>query len=106
MIVELGHFALALALMAALIQSTLPVVGSIRRDDRLMALSSSTALTTFLLVGLSYAALTWAYMVSDFSVLNVWENSHSKMPDLYKFTGVWGNHEGSMMLWLLILTFF
>jgi len=106
MIVELGHFALALALMSALIQSTLPVVGSLRGDDRLMALSSSTALTTFLLVGLSYAALTWAYMVSDFSVLNVWENSHSKMPDLYKFTGVWGNHEGSMLLWLLILTFF
>ena len=106
MIVELGHFALALALIAALTQSTLPVIGAVRRDARLMGLSASTALTTFLLVSLSYAALTWAYMVSDFSVLNVWENSHSKMPDLYKFTGVWGNHEGSMMLWLLILTFF
>jgi cytochrome c-type biogenesis protein CcmF len=105
-IVELGHFALALALIAALMQSTLPVVGALRRDGRLMGLAGSTALVTFLLVGLSYAALTWAYMVSDFSVLNVWENSHSKMPDLYKFTGVWGNHEGSMLLWLLILTFF
>jgi cytochrome c-type biogenesis protein CcmF len=105
-IVELGHFALALALMAALMQSTLPVIGAVRRDTRLMGLSTSTTLVTFLLVSLSYAALTWAYMVSDFSVLNVWENSHSKMPDLYKFTGVWGNHEGSMMLWLLILTFF
>ena len=106
MIVELGHFALALALMAALLQSTLPVIGAVRRDDRLMALSTSSALTTFLLVSLSYAALTWAYWASDFSVLNVWENSHSKMPDLYKLTGVWGNHEGSMLLWLLILTFF
>ena len=106
MIIELGHFALALALIAALMQSTLPVIGAVRRDIRLMSLSGSTALTTFLLVSLSYAALTWAYMVSDFSVLNVWENSHSKMPDLYKFTGVWGNHEGSMLLWLLILTFF
>ena len=106
MIVELGHFALALALMAALLQSTLPVLGALRRDGRLMGLSVSTALVTFLLVSLSYAALTWAYMVSDFSVLNVWENSHSKMPDLYKLTGVWGNHEGSMMLWLLILTLF
>jgi cytochrome c-type biogenesis protein CcmF len=105
-IVELGHFALALALMAALLQSTLPVIGAVRRDDRLMALSTSSALTTFLLVSLSYAALTWAYWASDFSVLNVWENSHSKMPDLYKLTGVWGNHEGSMLLWLLILTFF
>ena len=106
MIVELGHFALALALMAALLQSTMPVIGAVRRDERLMALSTSSALMTFLLVSLSYAALTWAYWASDFSVLNVWENSHSKMPDLYKLTGVWGNHEGSMLLWLLILTFF
>jgi cytochrome c-type biogenesis protein CcmF len=105
-IVELGHFALALALITALMQSTLPVIGTVRRDGRLMGLSVSTTLVTFLLVALSYAALTWAYMTSDFSVLNVWENSHSKMPDLYKLTGVWGNHEGSMMLWLLILTLF
>jgi cytochrome c-type biogenesis protein CcmF len=105
-IVELGHFALALALVAALLQATVPLAGVVRRDERLMALSTSGALVTFLLVGLSYAALTWAYATSDFSVLNVWENSHSKMPDLYKITGVWGNHEGSMMLWLLILVFF
>jgi cytochrome c-type biogenesis protein CcmF len=105
-IVELGHFALALALVAALVQATVPLLGAVRRDERLMALSTSGALVTFLLVGLSYAALTWAYATSDFSVLNVWENSHSKMPYLYKITGVWGNHEGSMMLWLLILVFF
>jgi cytochrome c-type biogenesis protein CcmF len=104
--VELGHFALALALIAALMQSILPVVGAARRDPRLMSLATSTTLVTFLLVVISYAALTRAYLLSDFSVLNVWENSHSKMPDLYKLTGVWGNHEGSMMLWLLILTFF
>ena len=106
MIVELGHFALALALVAALLQATVPLLGALRRDERLMALSTSGALVTFLLVGLSYMALTWAYATSDFSVLNVWENSHSKMPYLYKITGVWGNHEGSMMLWLLILVFF
>ncbi|MDB5553083.1 MAG: cytochrome c heme lyase subunit CcmF [Rhizobium sp.] len=106
MIVELGHFALALALVTALLQATVPLLGAVRRDERLMALSISGALVTFLLVGLSYAALTWAYATSDFSVLNVWENSHSKMPYLYKITGVWGNHEGSMMLWLLILVFF
>jgi len=105
-IVELGHFALALALVAALLQATVPLLGALRRDERLMALSTSGALVTFLLVGLSYMALTWAYATSDFSVLNVWENSHSKMPYLYKITGVWGNHEGSMMLWLLILVFF
>ena len=106
MIVELGHFALALALIAALLQATLPLVGAWRREERLMTLATSGALVTFLLVGLSYAALTWAYATSDFSVVNVWENSHSKMPFLYKITGVWGNHEGSMMLWLLILTLF
>jgi cytochrome c-type biogenesis protein CcmF len=82
------------------------VLWAFRRDERLMALSTSGALVTFLLVGLSYAAITWAYATSDFSVLNVWENSHSRMPYLYKITGVWGNHEGSMMLWLLILVFF
>ncbi|MDO6966801.1 heme lyase CcmF/NrfE family subunit [Rhizobium alvei] len=106
MIVELGHFALALALAAALVQAFVPVLGAIRRDERLMAVGSTGALVTFLLVGLSYLALTWAYVASDFSVVNVWENSHSLMPTIYKISGVWGNHEGSMMLWLLILVFF
>jgi cytochrome c-type biogenesis protein CcmF len=106
MIVELGHFALALALAAALVQAFVPVLGAIRRDERLMAVGSTGALVTFLLVGLSYLALTWAYVASDFSVVNVWENSHSLMPTIYKISGVWGNHEGSMMLWLLILSFF
>jgi cytochrome c-type biogenesis protein CcmF len=103
---ELGHFLLALALVAALIQATLPVVGALRRDTRLMETASTGAIATLLLVALSYAALTWAYVTSDFSVVTVWENSHSKMPLVYKISGVWGNHEGSMMLWLLILVFF
>lgn len=106
MIVELGHFLLALALISALVQATVPALGAMRNDSRLMELASTGALTTFLLVGLSYAALTWAYVSSDFSLVTVWENSHSKMPLVYKLSGVWGNHEGSMMLWLLILVFF
>jgi cytochrome c-type biogenesis protein CcmF len=105
-IIELGHFLLALALVAALVQATLPVVGALRRDTRLMETASTGAIATLLLVALSYAALTWAYVTSDFSVVTVWENSHSKMPLVYKISGVWGNHEGSMMLWLLILVFF
>jgi cytochrome c-type biogenesis protein CcmF len=105
-IIELGHFLLALALVAALLQASLPALGAVRRDVRLMALATSGALATFVLVALSYAALTWAYVTSDFSLLTVWENSHSKMPLIYKISGVWGNHEGSMMLWLLILVFF
>jgi cytochrome c-type biogenesis protein CcmF len=105
-IVELGHFLLALALVAALMQAIVPIIGALRGDVRLMELATTGALATFLLVALSYAALTWAYVSSDFSLITVWENSHSKMPLIYKISGVWGNHEGSMMLWLLILVFF
>jgi len=106
MIVEFGHFALVLALVVAVIQSTVPLIGVRTGDSRLMALGGSTAATTFLLTGLSFAALTSAYVTSDFSVLNVWENSHTAKPLLYKVTGVWGNHEGSMLLWVLILALF
>ncbi|MBL0371092.1 heme lyase CcmF/NrfE family subunit [Rhizobium sp. KVB221] len=106
MIIELGHFLLALALAAALVQALVPIVGTLRRDSRLMDVATTGAFATFLLVALSYLALTWAYVTSDFSVVTVWENSHSMMPMIYKISGVWGNHEGSMMLWLLILVFF
>lgn len=106
MIVELGHFLLACALASALLQSTLPLIGAFRNEARLMAVGTSGALASFALIALSYLALTWAYTTSDFSVINVWENSHSLMPMVYKISGVWGNHEGSMMLWLLILAFF
>jgi len=105
-IVELGHFLLALALGTALIQALVPVVGTLRGDARLMQVATTGALATLLLVALSYGALTWAYVTSDYSVVTVWENSHSQMPMVYKISGVWGNHEGSMLLWLLILVFF
>ncbi|MEP2980341.1 MAG: heme lyase CcmF/NrfE family subunit [Lentilitoribacter sp.] len=103
---ELGHFALILALATAIMQSILPMVGAARSDARLMNVAPIAAITCFALVLLSFAALTQAYLTSDFSVLNVFENSHSLKPTLYKFTGVWGNHEGSMLLWILILAFF
>ncbi|TDK37223.1 heme lyase CcmF/NrfE family subunit [Rhizobium deserti] len=106
MIIEIGHYALVLALATALIVSVMPMIGARRGDMALMTLATTGSLTLFLLVTLSFGALTWAYAVSDFSVMNVWENSHSLMPMIYKYSGVWGNHEGSMMLWLLILTFF
>ncbi|MBW6421279.1 heme lyase CcmF/NrfE family subunit [Rhizobium sp. XQZ8] len=106
MIVEIGHYALVLTLATALIVSILPVIGARRRDMALMALAPTGSITIFALVAISFASLTWAYVVSDFSVANVWENSHSLMPLIYKYSGVWGNHEGSMMLWLLILTLF
>ena len=104
MIVEVGHYALVLALAVSLMQVVLPFWGARARDARLMALARPTALMQFAFVALSYAALTYAHVVSDFSLANVVENSHSTKPLIYKISGVWGNHEGSMMLWVLILT--
>ena len=106
MIVETGHFALVLALALALVQSLVPLVGARTGDARLMAVGGPVAVAGFAFTGIAFAALTMAYVQSDFSVMNVWENSHSLKPMLYKVTGTWGNHEGSMLLWVLILTFF
>ncbi|ASY55710.1 heme lyase CcmF/NrfE family subunit [Sinorhizobium sp. CCBAU 05631] len=106
MIIELGHYALVLALATALIQSVLPLLAVRRGDRALVDLAGSAAIVSFLLVAFSFAVLTFAYVTSDFSVRNVWENSHSMKPLIYKISGVWGNHEGSMLLWLLILVFF
>ena len=104
--VEIGHFALVLAFALALVQSSLPFLGALTGNDRLMAVGGPVTVTGFALTALSFVALTQAYVVSDFSVANVWENSHSLKPMIYKISGVWGNHEGSMLLWVLILTFF
>jgi cytochrome c-type biogenesis protein CcmF len=104
MIAELGHFALILALLLALLQATVPLLGAARRDLGWMALSRRTAIGQLVLVSLAFAALIHAYVTSDFSVANVFENSHSAKPLLYKVTGVWGNHEGSMVLWVFILS--
>jgi cytochrome c-type biogenesis protein CcmF len=106
MIAELGHYALVLALALGLIQSVGPLIGARLRDSALMGLAHSTALMQFAFVAFSFAALTACYVTSDFSVTNVFENSHSMMPLVYKFTSVWGNHEGSMLLWVLILALF
>jgi cytochrome c-type biogenesis protein CcmF len=106
MIPELGQIALLLALATACFQGTLPLVGAARGDARLIATAAPAAITQFLLVGLAFAALTWCYVVSDFTVLNVVQNSHTQKPMLYKVTGVWGNHEGSLLLWVFILALF
>ena len=106
MIAELGHFALILALLTALVQGSLPMIGAARGDAAWMALARPAAVLQLVLVALAFAALTYLYVVSDFTVINVAENSHSAKPMLYKVTGVWGNHEGSMLLWILILALF
>jgi len=101
--VELGHFALVLALAVSALQVGLPWLGAKRGDPVLMLLADRTAGLQFLLVGLAFSCLTAAYVGSDFSVRNVYENSHSLMPLVYRISGVWGNHEGSLLLWVLIL---
>ncbi len=106
MIAETGHYALILALGVAIVQMVLPILGTRFNDPRLAAVAVPAAQIQFLLVCISFAALTVAYVTSDFSVLNVWQNSHSAKPMLYKISGVWGNHEGSMVLWVLILALF
>jgi cytochrome c-type biogenesis protein CcmF len=106
MIAEVGHYALVLALALALIQSVVPLIGARTRDGALMAVAEPAALAQFAFVALSFSALVACYVGSDFSVRNVYENSHSAMPLIYKFTSTWGNHEGSMLLWVLILSLF
>ncbi|HZP70614.1 MAG TPA: heme lyase CcmF/NrfE family subunit [Pseudolabrys sp.] len=106
MIPELGHFSLVLALALGIVQSIVPIIGVRKRDAVLMQLPNSTAIVQLVFVLASFSALTTCYVTSDFSVATVYENSHSMMPLLYKFTSVWGNHEGSMLLWVLILSLF
>lgn len=103
---EIGHFALMLALLFALIGATVPHVGAARADARLMALADRSVLAQFLMAAVAFAALTYAFVTSDFSVVNVAANSHTEKPLLYKISGVWGNHEGSLLFWVLILTLF
>jgi cytochrome c-type biogenesis protein CcmF len=106
MIAETGHYALILALGVAIVQMVLPLIGTRMRDPQLMAVAAPAAQLEFILVAIAFMALMTAYVTSDFSVENVWRNSHSAKPLLYKIAGVWGNHEGSMVLWVLILSLF
>src|SRR5262252_3937695 len=106
MIAETGHYALILALAVAIVQTILPIWGARVRDPQLMAVAVPAAQLQFLLIAISFAALMTAYVISDFSLENVWANSHSAKPLIYKIAGVWGNHEGSMVLWVLILALF
>ncbi|HEU0195888.1 MAG TPA: heme lyase CcmF/NrfE family subunit [Nevskiaceae bacterium] len=103
MIPELGHFALILALGIALVQGVAPLLGWWRHDDRLLATATSAARAQFLAVGVAYLCLTWAFVTKDFSVAYVAQNDYSKMPLAYRVAAVWGAHEGSMLLWVMIL---
>ena len=106
MIVELGHFALILAFIVASLQAVLPMIGAQRNDGVLMAVAGPASVAQFLLVAFSFGALTYAFVTDDFSLRLVVDNSHTLKPMLYKVAGVWGNHEGSLLLWVLALSFY
>ncbi|MEO0655223.1 MAG: heme lyase CcmF/NrfE family subunit, partial [Pseudomonadota bacterium] len=106
MIVELGHFTLLLAFVVACLQMVVPLVGAHKGWRGWMATAEPAATVQFLLLAFSFAALTYAFVTSDFSLRLVVLNSHTLKPMIYKITGVWGNHEGSLLLWVVILALF
>lgn len=103
MLPEIGQVALLLALIAALVQMVLPLAGAHRGNAAWMSLARPTAWLQLGLIALAYAMLTWAFIQSDFSVRYVAENSNSLLPMIYRITAVWGGHEGSLLLWALII---
>jgi cytochrome c-type biogenesis protein CcmF len=105
MIPELGHFALIVALLLALTQAILPLIGAQRGNLTLMAVARPAAQGQFVFVAIAFACLAYAFLTNDFSVENVARNSFSQLPKIYCFTATWGSHEGSMLLWALILGF-
>ena len=106
MIPELAHLALVVALGVAAVQSTLPLVGAHTGDTGLIGLARTSALVQFVLVSLAFGGLVHLYVVSDFSVANVAANSHAAKPLVYRVSGTWGNHEGSLLLWVWVLALF
>ena len=103
MIPEIGHFALIVALLVALVQGIVPMIGAARRDGALMALAVPAARTQFVLVAIAFGCLAYSFVTSDFSVENVAQHSNSHLPAHYRFAATWGSHEGSLLLWSLML---
>jgi len=100
---EIGHFALIIALCIAFVQALVPLAGTGFGVQRWIAMAVPSALAQLLFVGVAYACLTWAFLSHDFSVLYVAQNSNSELPLIYRISGVWGAHEGSLLLWVLVL---
>ena len=104
MIPELGNFALILALCIAAVQVVVPLVGSFRGNLAWMGVGRAAAAGQFVFVAIAFACLAWSFVSNDFSVLNVASNSNSSLPVHYRFAATWGSHEGSLLLWVLMLT--
>ncbi len=103
MIPEIGHFALILALLITLIQGVLPIAGAARGDRVWMAVARPAAQGQAFFVTFAWLCLVYSFVTNDFSVLNVAQNSNSQLPVEYKFAASWGSHEGSLLLWVLML---
>ena len=104
MIPELGHFALILALCLSIVLSVIPLWASFKGNQQMMSLGSSLALGLFVFTSIAMACLAQAFLTDDFSVVIVAANSNSLLPTVYKFAAIWGGHEGSMLLWIWMLT--
>src|SRR5699024_4076080 len=103
MIVQLGQFALMLALCLALAQACLPLIGLARKQDHLLAVAAPAAIGQFVMVALAFVALGYAFYTNDFSVAYVAQNSNTHLPWFYRLAAIWGAHEGSLLLWILVL---
>ena len=104
MIVEIGHFALILAACVALVQGVLPLAGTLNDNQRWQALAKPAATLQFLLIAFSFAVLAHGALTDDFSIKYIAGHSNSLLPTQYKFAAVWGGHEGSLLLWMLMLS--
>ena len=104
MIPELGLFALILGLCTAIVLGTVPLIGSFTGNRSWMAVARPAALAQLFFVALSYACLTWTFISNDFSVLYTANTANTGLPLMYKISGVWGGHEGSILLWVFILS--
>lgn len=104
MIPEFGHYALILALCVAMIQGVLPLLGAHQGRREWLMLARPAAQTVFLLLAIAFATLAWSFYINDFSVLYVAEHSNSQLPTIYRFGAVWGGHEGSLLLWIFLLS--
>ncbi|CAM3629402.1 heme lyase CcmF/NrfE family subunit [Polynucleobacter brandtiae] len=104
MITEFGHYALILALCVAIIQGVLPLVGAHQGRREWLMLARPAAQTVFLLLAIAFVTLSWSFYVNDFSVLYVAEHSNSQLPTMYRLSAVWGGHEGSLLLWVFLLS--
>ena len=103
MIAELGHFALIMALGVAIVQAIFPIVGAARGDLVWMSLARPAARIQFVFMALAFAALTYAFLTNDFSVILVSQHSNTQLPTIYRLSAVWANHEGSLLLWAMTL---